>query len=355
LINLGPGLCVFWDLTAANGGNWSTEGCELKTSHEISKDTILDECHCWHMTHFGALFFNKDQPLPAKHEYNLELMSKIGCIISLVALCGIFVTAAISHQWLQGAGQKILLQMAISLALLMGTCLIPFYVEIKSDSVECFALGFVLHYTILSNFLWMAVAGYLQYYRLVKVLYRRTLKLIFKSCIFGWGVPIIPGALVLISAQFQVYSQSPLCLPVGWLFYVTTLFPLCVILVFNLIVFSLIIRNLFSMQEPRKHVDKRVSLLRVKQLAFLFTLLGLNWGFAVGQVVFQQWRVVFAYLFCVFIAFQGVTYFVFFVLLHEKAMKFWKVLLCGSDVYLKFNWSSSSTKESEVLYMKQRD
>jgi hypothetical protein len=305
------------------------------------------------MSHFGALFLNSDVPLPQHHENSLELISKIGCIISLVALCGIFVTAAISRQWLQGAGQKILLQMAISLALLLVTCLIPFYVEIESNSVECFALGFVLHYTILSNFLWMAVAGYLQYHRLVKVLYRRTLKLILKSCLVGWGVPIIPGILVLISAQFQVYSQRPLCLPVGWLFYVTTLAPLCVILVFNVVVFSMIVKNLFTMKVPRNHVEKRVSLLRLKQLAFLFILLGLNWGFAVGQVVFQQWRVVFAYLFCVFIAFQGVTYFVFFVLLHEKAMKFWKVLLCGSDVYLKFNLSSSNTKESEVMYMQK--
>lgn len=344
---------MYWDLNAKNGGNWSTNGCKLNRSHEITNDTVLDECHCWHMTHFGAIFLNSDEPISEENEYTLDLISKIGCIISLVALSGVFLTAAVNRQWLQGPGQKILLQMAVSLALMMATCLVPFYVQFESDSPECFALGFMLHYTILSNFLWMAVAGYLQYYRLVKVLYSRAPNLIFKSCVVGWGLPVVPGALVLASTQFQVYSKPPLCLPGGWIFYAATVAPLSLILIFNLIVFALIVKNLFAMRastQPRRHVEKSVSLQRLKQLVFLFTLLGMNWGFAVGQVMFPHWRVVFAYLFCVFIAFQGLTYFVFFVLLHEKAMKFWKLILCGNKVYKKFNWSSTS-KESEVLYM----
>jgi hypothetical protein len=302
-------------------------------SHSLNDSSFLDECHCFHLTHFGELLWNSNEPFYAdcaqqnKHKETLDLISKVCCITSLVALAGVFLTAVVVPNWLKGPGQKLTLQMSASLALL----LIMFIVATKTavatktnmnkDNIRCGFLGFILHYALLSNFCWMAVAGYLQYQRLVTVLYSRTTKLVFKAAVIGWGVPIIPGALVLITTQFQVYSQPELCLPQGFSFYATILAPLTFSLVFNAIVFVLIAKNLFTMFEARAHVDKGVSIRRFKQLLFLFTLFGMNWIFGVLQLVNPYMRVYFAYLFSVTVALQGLAHFVFFVLMHDTVIK----------------------------------
>jgi 7 transmembrane receptor (Secretin family)/GPCR proteolysis site, GPS, motif len=348
-----PGICVFWDFKALNGkGQWSREGCVHKASHKLTDIIYLDECHCNHLTHFGELLWNSDHPFHESYVSDLEretldLISMIGCIVSLVSLCGVFLTALINRKWLKGPGQKMLLQMSIALALLMIMFLVG--TNAKTDESECFAVvGFFLHYAILSNFCWMLVAGYLQYYRLVRVIYSRSPKLILKAAIVGWGVPLIPGALVLmviISTKFQFYSKPPLCLPSGWAFYATILAPLCVILMCNLFTFVMIFKNLYTMVEPRRHSDICISIRRFKQLAFLFTLLGLNWVFGVCQVAFQAARVIFAYLFGFTVAFQGLAYFTFFVLMHDKAIDSWRAILCGGRMLFNVDWSSS-TRES---------
>jgi 7 transmembrane receptor (Secretin family) len=302
------------------------------------------------LTHFGELLWNSEHPFHDAYlsdsdsdQNTLDIISLIGCIVSLVSLSGVFLTALINRKWLKGPGQKMLLQMSIALAMLMIMFLVGAYAE--PNEIGCFFVGFFLHYAILCNFFWMLVAGYLQYYRLVRVIYTRSPKLILKAAAIGWGVPVIPGALVLLSAQFQVYSGRPLCLPRGWAFHATILAPLCIILICNLFTFVMIFKNLYTMVEPRRHIDNCISIRRFKQLAFLFTLLGLNWVFGVCQVVFPETRVFFAYLFSFTVAFQGLAYLIFFVLMHDKARDSWRAILCGGKMLFKVDWSSSA-KES---------
>jgi 7 transmembrane receptor (Secretin family) len=290
-----------------------------------------------HMTHFGELLWNSDSSFyidcaqKMKHKETLDMISEVSCATSLVALTGVFLTAIVFPEWLKGAGQKITLQMAASLALLLTVFEVAINTKIYEDKTGCGLLGFILHYALLSNFCWMAVAGYLQYHRLVTVLYNRTPKLVFKAAVIGWGVPIIPGAMVLITIQFQVYSGSQLCLPQGFSFYATILAPLTIILVLNATVFGLIAKNLFRMFEAKVHVDKDVSIRRFKQLLFLFTLFGLNWSFGVLQIFNPALRVYFAYVFSISIAVQGVAYFAFFVLMHDKVRKRLQSLFSRKD------------------------
>jgi len=322
----------------------------MNTTYKLSDSIYLDECHCNHMTHFSQIFWNADTPFFQndadfyEHQYTLDLISRIGSIISLVGLAGVFMTAAILKNWLSGPGQKILLQMSINLALLLLLFLLG--TTIETEYLVCFFVGFFTHYAMLSNFMWMAVAGYLQYYRLVQVIYTRTPKLILKAAVIGWGVPVIPGALVLISGQYQIYSGHPLCLPRGWAFYATTVAPLCVILILNIVIFIKIVVNLYTLFEPKSHVDRCLSIRRFKQLAFLFTLLGLSWVFGVCQVIFPGARIIFAYLFCFTIAFQGLAYFLFFVLMHDKTRNSWNALICGGKMLFKIEWSSTG-KDSD--------
>ncbi|XP_065336671.1 adhesion G-protein coupled receptor G6-like [Cloeon dipterum] len=324
--------CAFWDFSLKNGsGDWATKGCSLNNTHRLPNSTyVMDECHCSHLTHFAEIVRNSERYLNSESlseiEVELEQISIVGCIISLVALSFTFIAVAISPKWLAGVSQKIMLQMAMSFAMLLILFLVAKFVsEQELGKTGRFFIGFFLHYAILSNFFWMLVAGYLQYNRLVKVIYCRTPNLLLKVSTIGWGVPVIPGAITLLSMNFWVYSKPPLYLPYGVTFYLTILTPLVIILALNLSIFAAILRNIYLMSKdgPRKHCC--VSTTRVKQIVFLFVLLGLGWILAVCQEVFEYGRDIFAYLFCLTVSFQGVFFFIFIVPVREHMPRPWRL------------------------------
>jgi len=199
-----------WDFNANDGnGGWSPYGCRMQGTRvlDINDWTVIDECACWHMTHFGEIFWDSDRPFftskDTEHESLLNFITFSGCILSLIGLSGIFITAGISPSWLSGPGQKIQLQMSVNLALL-----IIIFMFLTSDMVLpkhlCSLMGALLHYMMLSNFSWMLLAAYLQYSRLVKVVVKRSSRLLLKSGVIGWGLPLIPVVLAFLSGNFKV-------------------------------------------------------------------------------------------------------------------------------------------------------
>jgi hypothetical protein len=73
--------------------------------------------------------------------------------------------------------------------------------------------------------------------------------------------------------------------------------------------------------------------MRFKQLIFMFALFGFNWSFAVFQNFSSQpyWMLVFAYLFNISVALQGLAYLVFFVLLHDSLKSYLEKLFFKAD------------------------
>jgi hypothetical protein len=147
----------------------------------------------------------------------------------------------------------------------------------------------------------------------------------------------------------QVYSEGPLCLPKDWVFLAAILAPLCLVLVFNVLIFAKIAACLFLSKGPRKSNDHLVALRRFKQLTFLFLMLGLNWTFGVCQFIFPSERI-FDWLLCISVAFQGFAYFVFFVIMHEKVLDSLKAIFrtkeTSSRKFGATSEASFSTKES---------
>ena len=81
----------------------------------------------------------------------------------------------------------------------------------------------------------------------------------------------------------------------------------------------------------------------------LVTIMGLTW--VVGILVFEIPALLpLAYIFTIFVAFQGVAIFVLFVLLdnqvREAYSEWWKVKVKRSDVFTRFFGNSSLTKVS---------
>lgn len=78
--------CVFWDYTM---NSWSEEGCHVDTSDSNYTHTV---CYCDHLTNFAILMDVHDIYLPISHEIALQVITYVGCIISIICLILAIVT-----------------------------------------------------------------------------------------------------------------------------------------------------------------------------------------------------------------------------------------------------------------------
>lgn len=70
--------CVFWDYTMSM---WSEEGCHVELNNNTH--TI---CLCDHLTNFAILMDVHSIYLPIGHQIALQVITYIGCIISIICL-----------------------------------------------------------------------------------------------------------------------------------------------------------------------------------------------------------------------------------------------------------------------------
>ncbi|XP_023716975.1 uncharacterized protein LOC111869574 [Cryptotermes secundus] len=135
--------CTFWDFTynsssaSSSLGGWSREGC-VYAGNALSDTTkfgnissllnVLDVCVCTHLTHFSELLIGvQDRSTTAygfverdyHHKKALDIISLMGCSLSLFGVLGIAVTAIVFKSWRQKPGTKILLQLSLALGIQM--------------------------------------------------------------------------------------------------------------------------------------------------------------------------------------------------------------------------------------------
>lgn len=60
---------------------WSTEGCQIESTNKTH--TI---CQCNHLTNFAVLMDVHATYLPPSHQMALQIITYIGCIVSIVCL-----------------------------------------------------------------------------------------------------------------------------------------------------------------------------------------------------------------------------------------------------------------------------
>lgn len=90
--NVSNPTCVFWDYTT---NAWSEEGCYVDFLLSNSTHTI---CFCEHLTNFAILMDVHAVYLPMSHEIALQVITYVGCIISIICL----VLAIITFQLFRG-------------------------------------------------------------------------------------------------------------------------------------------------------------------------------------------------------------------------------------------------------------
>lgn len=94
--NVSNPTCVFWDYTT---NSWSEEGCHAERTLSNETHTI---CYCDHLTNFAILMDVHAIYLPIEHEIALQIITYVGCIISIVCL----VLAIITFQLFRGLKVK---------------------------------------------------------------------------------------------------------------------------------------------------------------------------------------------------------------------------------------------------------
>ncbi|XP_069365596.1 uncharacterized protein [Maniola hyperantus] len=313
--------CAYWKFNEDGTGSWSSDGCTLIRATEPG---MLDTCRCTHLTHFAEVLFPRSV-FSQKDEDILELLTVIGCCLSMFGLIMVGVTAALFRSWRRDYSNKIWLQLCISIFLLVLSFLIIVFAKFDQYSIACMLIGVVLHYSVLSSFCWMLVAAVLSYRRLVLVFTRDASHKLLRASAFAWGVPLaIIG--ILLSAAPSSYAgrfeekmpSGSFCYPSGLAMWLAVYAPIAFILLVNWTLFALIVRSVFASRGIQRHGDSNEALRCASVSCLLVFLFGLPWIF--GLFAFN---VVAAYFFTFTATYQGFMLFLFFVCGNKKTRDLW--------------------------------
>lgn len=317
--------CVFWDYNVETETNstWSDLGNDYMDF--VNNSNIL-HCDFMHLTHFGLLITT--QPLThalqdeyvydiIEHDYVLDVITYVGGGLSLLGVIIIFLTTILFEKFRSKTGTKILLQ--ISLAIICEILILQIAGKIQGDTT-CTIIGFLLHYVVLSKFSWMLISAYLQYNRFVKVFGPPPERILLKSFIFGWIVPLIPSLIVLlITSDGYEASQHNFCYPKDLNLYLAVFLPITIIVIANLIIFCLIMINVISPKTPQGTQQRNEQKYQIYLGILLFFLLGIPWIFGILAEIIATpiIHLIFMYLFCILATLQGFVIFVFYILLDK--------------------------------------
>ncbi|XP_037931687.1 uncharacterized protein LOC119666481 [Teleopsis dalmanni] len=206
--------CNYW-----NYKTWANDGISFLGHSKLNNNIIL--CATTHLTPFayligGGYHFADESKVVIEntpHEEALDIISILGCSLSLFGILGIAITAGTFQSWRQKASSKVLLQLCAAIALQMILFCFINTEEKTSQLLEnqifssCIAIGAFLHYSVLVQFCWMVIIAYLQFKRYVQVFGNTRPKRFFiKSAILAWGVPLIPVLIVLLVDRSTVWS-----------------------------------------------------------------------------------------------------------------------------------------------------
>lgn len=285
---------------------------------------MLDTCRCNHLTHFAEVLFPRNV-FSQGDEDALELLTIIGCCLSIIGLFLVGITAATFRSWRRDFSNKIWFQLCISIFFLALSFLIVIFAKFTQYNVFCMLMGIVLHYSVLSSFCWMLVAAVLSYRRLVLVFTRDASHKLLRASAFSWGAPCaVIGILLSVNphsyaGRFEKTSPSAsFCYPSGLGLWLAVYGPIAGILIANWTLFALIVRSVFASRGIQRHGDTNEALRCASVSCLLVFLFGLPWVF--GLFAFN---VVAAYLFTLTATFQGFMLFLFFVLGNKKTRDLW--------------------------------
>ncbi|KAG7273802.1 hypothetical protein CRUP_016546 [Coryphaenoides rupestris] len=241
----------------------------------------------------------------------LTYITYIGCGVSAIFLSITLLTYLSFGKLRKDMPSKILIQLCLALLLLNLVFLVDSWLSLYPDAEGlCISTAWFLHYFLLASFTWMGLEAVHMYLALVKVFNTYVSRYMLKFSLVGWGVPMAVVIIVIAVdkdnyglvtyGKFTDGASDGFC----WLrndvaFYVAVVAYFCIIFLFNLIMFVVVMVQLCRILRQNPHSTRRTSTLQdARRVAGVTVLLGLTWGFA-----FFAWgpvNLAFMYLFAIF-------------------------------------------------------
>ncbi|XP_071496206.1 uncharacterized protein [Diadema antillarum] len=358
--------CVFWNFTISD---WSSQGCEYvqrttdfdAVTQDPSSEPSTDRgnlskpefhtCSCTHLTNFAVLMDTRGSSGPPA----LRALSYIGCVVSIVCLVVALATYLCNKKLRERQTHRVFMCLCGTLIGLYATYLIMSSLDLeqsRANPVACGALAGLVQFFMLSSIAWMGVEGYNTYLIIVQVFNTYVPNFLQKAALAAWGIPalvvIINGAIAR-----DEYTRRTVCFPDLWSQVGGLLIPVAVILLINVIIFILVIRQLAlsakvgGKVKKDKHAERRETIERVQNAVTILVLLGLTWVTGYLLLIDGISDVVQA-LFIVFNSFQGLFIFLLYCVRKPVVRKQWG-LACGIGREASVDGSSSGSRKVSTV------
>ncbi|XP_024877140.1 latrophilin Cirl-like isoform X3 [Temnothorax curvispinosus] len=305
--------CVFWDYILSA---WSDEGCQLQKTNETH--TI---CECNHLTNFAVLMDVHAVRLDIAHQVALQIITYIGCIISVVCL----VLAILTFQLFRGLkSDRTTIHKNLCVCLLIAEVLFVCGIGQTNQRIVCGIVAGLLHFFFLCAFAWMFLEGFQLYVMLIEVFEAEKSRLRWYYLV-AYGAPLLVVAISCIIDPLSYGTDRYCWLRADNYFIFSFVGPVILVILANLVFLSMAIymmcrhANTTVAMKSKEHSRLASARAWLRGAIVLVFLLGLTWTF--GLLYLNQESVVMAYIFTVLNSLQGLFIFVFHCVQNEKVRK----------------------------------
>ncbi|XP_063981023.1 latrophilin Cirl-like isoform X4 [Diachasmimorpha longicaudata] len=320
--------CVFWDYVMSS---WSEEGCHIRKTNETH--TV---CECNHLTNFAVLMDVHAVKLDMAHQVALQIITYIGCIISVVCL----VLAIMTFQLFRGLkSDRTTIHKNLCVCLLIAEVLFVCGIGQTDQRIVCGVVAGLLHFFFLCAFAWMFLEGFQLYVMLIEVFEAEKSRLRWYYLV-AYGGPLLVVAISCIIDPLSYGTDRYCWLRADNYFIFSFVGPVILVILANLVFLSMAIymmcrhANTTVSMKSKEHSrlasasgkeenalpnKLQAHLAWLRGAIVLVFLLGLTWTF--GLLYLNQESVIMAYIFTVLNSLQGLFIFVFHCVQNEKVRK----------------------------------
>ncbi|XP_071477096.1 adhesion G-protein coupled receptor G6-like [Diadema antillarum] len=331
--------CVYWNETEKR---WDRDGLSV-----ISSDSNKTKCSSDHLTYFAVILdTGYSNPIPEKHHLPLKIISHLGTACSIIGLSATILTYSVFKILRRTASGKILLNLSFSLLGLNVAFVVDTLPPVNQNHTACKAVAMLLHYLVLSTFLWMGMEAVNMYRTLVQVFHKNTAThFVLKGAIIAWGLPALP-VIIIGGLDINMYRNLPthdICMlsrTNPYVYYAGYLGPCCLLLLANFVVFSMVLRTVCSTKKDLHGTSKGVRRTHIGCALSVTFLLGITW--VLGFFAVEGTTLVFTYLVCIINPMQGFFIFLFRCALYPEALRSWTICCKNHTTNIEKQRRSSS-------------
>ncbi|XP_044741072.1 latrophilin Cirl-like isoform X3 [Chrysoperla carnea] len=325
--------CVFWDYTMSA---WSEEGCRVESTN--ATHTI---CQCDHLTNFAILMDIHMTHLSAGHQMALQIITYVGCIISIICLILAIITF---HSFKGLKSDRTTIHKNLCFCLLIAEVLFVVGIGQTEHAVFCSIVAGLLQLFFLCAFAWMFLEGFQLYVMLVEVFEAEKSRAHWYY-LFAYGLPLLIVSTAAGIDPLSYGTPSYCWLRAESLFIFTFVTPVVLVILTNIIFLSMAIfimcrhANASISMKSKEHSRLASARVWLRGAVILVFLLGLTWTF--GLLYLNEETVVMAYIFSILNSLQGLFIFMFHCIQNEKVRKEYRKLIRRHSWFPKMAGGSS--------------